>query len=82
MTCSACPFALTAESESVQNLGCLPTPQEIMRMQRDDGKNWGCHEDESRPCAGQVAFCQEEGIRYDKTLPLASYERWYRGDDP
>lgn len=77
MTCAACPFAFTEESELVQNLGCLPTPQEAMRIQRDHGKNWGCHEDESRPCAGQVAHCREEGVPYDKAAPLASYTRWY-----
>lgn len=76
MTCAACPFAFTEESENVQNLGCLPTIFEITQMQKL-GKNWGCHENESQPCAGQVLFCKEEGISYEKNLPLASYTKWY-----
>lgn len=82
MACSACPFAFTAESEAVQNLACLPTPQEAMQIMRDHGKNWCCHEDEGSPCAGQVAFCRDEGIDYDKALPLASYTRWYHDGIP
>ncbi len=78
MTCPACPFAFTDESETVQNLACLPTPHEAMRIMRDQGLRWCCHEDESQPCVGQAAYCRDEGIAYDKTLPLASYGRWYR----
>lgn len=78
MTCPAYPFAMTAHSESIQNLGCLPSAWEIMLIQRDTGKNWGCHENESRPCAGQVEWCRESGIPYKKDSPLASYKKWYR----
>lgn len=77
MACNACPFAFTEASEQVQNLACLPTPYEAMEIQRA-GKNWCCHEDETRPCAGQAAFCRDEGIAYDKHAPLASYTNWYQ----
>jgi hypothetical protein len=77
MTCPACPFAMTEQSESIQNLGCLPTPYEAMQIMRGEGKNWCCHEDETKPCAGQVSYCREEGISYDKAAPLASYTSWY-----
>ena len=77
MSCPACPFAMTDHSESVQNLACLPTPYEVMRLMRDQGKRWCCHENEARACAGQVEYCRGVGIPYDKTLPLASYESWY-----
>lgn len=77
MTCKACPFAFTEESEQVQMIGCLPSPYELTSLQRDQGKNWCCHEDEARPCAGQVVYCHEEGIPYDKAAPLASYTNWH-----
>lgn len=76
MTCRTCPFACTAESEQVQNLACLPTPQEIRRIKRDAGKNWPCHMDESRICAGFVADCRERGVD-PKVGELGSYTRWY-----
>lgn len=81
MTCYACPFAFTAESEQAQNYGCLPTLYEAMELQRS-GINWCCHEDETKPCAGQVVFCHEENIPYDKNATLANYTKWYQTGEP
>ena len=78
MTCETGPFALSEASENVQNLGCLPTPGEIMTWKRDLDLNWHCHGDlsETRPCAGFVQQCQELGFDF-KVGDMASYTNWY-----
>lgn len=81
MICEGCPCAFTETSEQAQNFGCLPTIQDLFRIQKR-GKNWACHEDDTRVCSGFAVFCKEEGYPYDKTLPLASYSIWYHeGED-
>ena len=75
MTCSACPFAFTDRSEYVQNLGCLPSPYEIMAAKRDTGRNWACHDDERRVCAGFVQKCRERGIDY-RGADLVTLTEW------
>lgn len=76
MSCITCPFAMTEESEQVQNYGCLPTPQEILEIKRCSGKNWSCHGDETKICAGFVEAAKETGLDY-KSGELASYQKWY-----
>lgn len=42
--CNSCPFNFNSESsEYAQNLGCLPTPHEIIEHHKATGKNWACH---------------------------------------
>lgn len=77
MTCAACPFAFTDESEHVQNLACLPTPGEILAMKRTQDINWPCHETDEHLCAGFAVECAERGLNV-KTGRLGSYVRWYR----
>lgn len=81
MTCKTCPFAMTEESERVQNWGCLPCEFEIMQVKRETDKNWSCHMDETRMCSGFVEAARELGLDY-KTGPLASYHRWYHDGKP
>lgn len=76
-TCVGCPFETTESSEQAQNYGCLPTPGDIIRMKRDTGHNWACHDDASKVCAG---LCHEAR---DHQLDLShgnliSYETWYQ----
>lgn len=84
MACSACPFALTDESESVQNLGCLPTPGEILQMKRQCGHNWSCHEstpEKPKLCAGMVEWVSEMPSAVDidiKSGGLIRYDDWWR----
>ncbi len=81
MACEACPFEETEASVQAQNWACLPTPSEALTIKRETGKNWCCHEDESRPCAGFIAVCRELGIE-TKGAPLASYVNWYHRGEP
>lgn len=76
MSCEHCPFAFTEASETVQNYGCLPTPQDIMQMKARDNINWECHEHAGRLCAGFAVECAERGIDI-KSGRAGSYVRWY-----
>lgn len=77
MTCKTCPFAWwSEESTKVQNLGCLPTPAEIIEIKKETNKNWSCHGDETQICGGFVEACKELNIDY-KSGPFASYNKWY-----
>lgn len=69
--CNGCPFSFTEESEMIQNYGCLPTPQDIVRMRVEFGKTWACHAEPSKPCAGGIDFLRKKGYDYkviDKVL--------------
>jgi hypothetical protein len=72
---SACPFAFTDRSETVQNYGCLPTPREIVVMRAVYGKTWACHEDPTKPCAGAIAHLKREGLPYAVIDPALITER-------
>lgn len=75
--CSGCPFNYgNPTSEVAQNLGCLPTPWEIMDIKRNSNKNWSCHEDETKLCPGFIERAKELKLNY-KEGSLGSYEAWY-----
>ena len=81
MTCSACPFSGSFEAEQALNWGCLPDAVTVMEIKRETGKNWGCHEDEARLCAGFARACRESGISIS-AQNLASYSSWYHSGNP
>lgn len=69
--CEGCPWAFTEMSETIQNYGCLPTPQETIIMRTEFGKTWSCHGDNTKPCIGTINALQERGLPYkvkDKNL--------------
>ena len=73
--CEACPFSWTEAAETAQNLGCLPTPQDVLRMARDKGRPWGCHEDEAKVCRGYASVAVQVGLPiHGDTI---RYSRWY-----
>lgn len=83
MTCTHCPFAFTDESEYVQELGCLPSPWDIIKMKRKSDHNWACHSNEKVICSGFVEFVKEyPSYKYaDLDMGvggLISYESWYQ----
>ncbi len=73
MACTACPFALTDQSEYVQNLGCLPDTHDLIKETRA-GYVWGCHETD-KPCAGQAEWFK--GPEYPKGGPVLMYGTWF-----
>lgn len=59
---TACPFAFTSESEWVQNVGCLPTPYDIISMRVTHGKTWACHDEPTKPCVGVIRFLNAHSL--------------------
>lgn len=56
----------------VQNLGCLPTPQEMLAA-ASNGTALSCHDNQRIACRG---LC--ENFPEAKTLPVKQYSDWYR----
>lgn len=76
---SSCPFSFTDVSESVQGLGCLPSPFEIINMRVSHGKTWACHKHPDRPCKGTISHLREEGLPFevvDKEL-VTEKDNWW-----
>jgi len=87
MCCNACPFAMTDESEIVQNYGCLPTPWDIIQLKKQTGANWACHcstvEKGLKLCKGFVEWNEEMklGLDIKEEQPKIAYELWYSEPD-
>lgn len=62
---NGCPFAYTAESETIQNYGCLPTPSDIVNMRLKHGKTWACHSNPDKPCLGTLDFLKENNLPHE-----------------
>lgn len=74
--CEACPFSINETAEMAQNLGCLPSLQDVLRMAREKGRPWGCHEDETKVCRGYASVAVQVGMPV-RGQPI-SYSKWYR----
>lgn len=58
--CSGCPFNYCSEeSNQFQNLGCLPSPYDILMEMKEANKNWACHDNPKKVCKGLVNFVDE-----------------------
>lgn len=77
-TCTSCPFndGLTEAASNAQNLGCLPTPFDIIQMKRESGQNWACHDDETKVCAGLCHQAKEASLDLSEG-GLIRYSSWY-----
>lgn len=76
--CMTCPFSWSDEAEIVQNLGCLPTPHEIITMKEKSGHNWACHDNKNVLCGGFANYVKTQRPDLDiHKGNLISYEVWY-----
>ena len=50
--CNSCPFNHTDEADYVQNMGCLPSPKDVLKIKDETGNNWACHTNNKRICEG------------------------------
>ena len=75
--CEACPWNhYSEEAQRAQNYGCLPTPQEMLRLNEEEGQALSCHSNGSCVCKGLAAHLKEMGNRPAK---LKTHKDWYRG---
>ncbi len=77
-TCVSCPFndGYTHSASEAQNLGCLPSPYDIIQMKKASGQNWACHDDESKVCAGLCHSAKDQGLDLSQG-GLIRYSSWY-----
>jgi hypothetical protein len=74
--CNTCPFNYWSdEAAYVSNLGCLPSPKEIIGYKTMLDRNWQCHCDFSKPCVGYIQAAQKRGLDY-KTGKPATLDDW------
>jgi hypothetical protein len=73
--CDGCPFndGITEEATHAQNLGCLPTPLEMVDAAKNRQVAISCHMVQHKPCKGLSESVSTEGM---SVLP---YSQWYRG---
>lgn len=72
MMCNGCPFNDTEEAVSAQNLGCLPTPQDMVNILDRQGIALSCHDREDEPCHGLGRVRNVQGAE------VLAYSKWYR----
>lgn len=53
--CYACPFDYYSEDTMMaQNLGCLPSPDEVKELCAMNGTAWACHSEPDKVCCGDA----------------------------
>jgi hypothetical protein len=64
--CTACPFNIGhPECDAAYNLGCLPTPHEVIELKKTTGNNWACHSKPDQVCAGMVRWAKSQDLKLD-----------------
>jgi len=75
--CDDCPWNFySAGSQMAQNYGCLPSPQEMVRINDEEGYALSCHENKSCICKGLAAQLKKNGKRIGMLKP---HSDWYEG---
>lgn len=75
ITCSACPFrdGETEEATRAQNLGCLPSASDMVKLFDENGVALSCHDNKNLACRGLAS------IRDTTNAKVKPYEDWYHG---
>lgn len=73
--CNGCPWSDTPESEQAQNYGCLPTANDMVRLNAS-GSALSCHENDGAICRGLAAHIKDSGAKLGK---IKKHTDWYLG---
>ena len=77
--CITCPFSESEEANNLQNLACLPTAHEIIKLKEKSTHNWACHYNDNQMCGGFATHIKHERPDLNHKIGnLISYETWYR----
>jgi len=70
--CKGCPFndGITEEATDAQNLGCLPSAYDILKILSDSGKHWACHGHSDLTCGGLIQHFSQKAIIIDTNVEL------------
>jgi len=73
--CIACPFrdGETLEATQAQNLGCLPSSNEMVKRFDERGESLSCHGNEDIACRGLSECRKTEGAK------VIRHSAWYEG---
>lgn len=79
-TNGGCPFSMTDYSEHIQNMGCLPTPKEIVNMRVNHNKTWACHSNHDKPCLGALNYLKKNNLPFEvvDTELLTEDSDWHK----
>ena len=69
-TCNGCPCVFTDESEKIQNYGCLPDHNDLVKKYLNNEGIWACHSNPKKPCGGLIQILKSNSIPMDKNNKL------------
>jgi len=71
--CQACPFrdGENKDATVAQNLGCLPSARNMIKLFDEEGVSLSCHNDDEMPCRGLSS------VRNTKNTTIKAYTDWY-----
>lgn len=71
--CSDCPFrdGETEGATMLQNLGCLPSKFDMVKIFDENGLVMSCHSNDKKPCSGLASVRNISGAK------VKAYTDWY-----